>query len=116
MNMKNMNRIKWFFLSSAISIFVIVILAIRLLWERTIKINDDNDSVSANIENFKEIEMIFVWRNDESQGDDSLSPEFKDIIELKKGIDGKWQIIDQKNLWKCQPDRWHQDFSTELCI
>lgn len=52
---------------------------------------------------------------DKNIQDDSIAPDFRDKITLKKE-GGKWQVMKVDHEFKCQKGRGHQDFSKENCI
>lgn len=114
--MKTIHRKKWFFISNIVLVIGIVMLIGRLIWENNINIISEESSVSISTKNSNELQIIFIWKNDESLWDDSISPYFQNIIALKRNVEGKREVINQINLWKCQEGRWHQDFSDESCI
>ncbi len=64
---------------------------------------------------------IFVQDNlhvveilDENMEDDSVRA-VKYRLELLADEFGQWYIDEQSSTWACWSDRWHKEFSSELC-
>ncbi|HBB31671.1 MAG TPA: hypothetical protein DDZ80_01740 [Cyanobacteria bacterium UBA8803] len=58
--------------------------------------------------------VIVVIITDDGFADDSVRGQ-KHRVELKKGADGAWKLINAWKAWTCQPNRGHQNYSTQLC-
>jgi hypothetical protein len=57
---------------------------------------------------------VVVIITDDGFADDSVRGE-KHRLELKKGADGAWRLINAGKAWTCWPNRGHQNYSTQLC-
>ncbi len=58
--------------------------------------------------------VVVVIITDDGFADDSVRGQ-KHRVELKKGTDGAWKLVNARKAWTCRPNRGHQNYSTQLC-